>query len=238
MARRGPKPKPKAKPRPKNRYQRYSKLSEAKFLEVLKGFSELTVSNQIASKTRISEKTVRELNWKLRFRMMDAIMNDRNVFQGIRRYMFDEGKVLPRGKRLLEDAGAVDPMILYTMLHRLDGRRLTERHYSALMIENTVRAYCRMAGQPFGLFEMSDELKNTYKIIRDTADGLAKAEVTADNMQEYAALTAENERLLKDAEEVLDMEQRIAVADAHRSYISPNQIIYNDLRKSLSKNPI
>lgn len=238
MARRGPKPKPKTKQRPKNRYQRHSKLSEAKFLEILKGFSELTVSNQIASKTRVSEKTVRELNWKIRFRMMDPIMNNRNVFQGIRRYLFDEGKVLPRGQRLLEDAGAVDPMILYTLLHRLDGRRLTERHYSALMIENAVRAYCRMAGQPYGLFEMSDELKNTYKIIKDTADGLANAEITAENMREYAALVAENERLLKDAEEVLDMEQRMAVADAHRSYISPNQIIYNDLRKSLTKNPL
>lgn len=238
MARRGPKPKPKAKPRPKNRYQRHSKLSEAKFLEILKGFSELTVSNQIASKTRISEKTVRELNWKLRFRMMDAIMNDRNVFQGIRRYLFDGGTLLPRGKAFLEDAGAVDPMKLYSMLHRLDGRRLTERHYSALMIENAVRAYCRMAGQPYGLFEMSDELKNTYKIIRDTADGLAKTEVTAENMQEYSALAAENERLLREAEEVLDTEQRIAVADAHRSYISPNQIIFNDLRKSFTKNPL
>ncbi|WP_342075601.1 hypothetical protein [Yoonia sp. SS1-5] len=238
MARRGPKPKPKPKPRPKNRYQRHSKLSESKFLEVLKGFSELTVSNQIASKTRISEKTVRELTWKIRFRMMDDIMNNRNIFQGIRRYLFDGGKILPRGQRLLDDAGAVDPMILYTMLHRLDGRRLTERHYSALVIENAVRAYCRMAGQPYGLFEMSDELKNTYKIIKDSAEGLAKAEVTAENMQEYEALVAENARLLKDAEEVLDLEQRMAVADAHRSYVSPNQVIYNDLRKSLVKKPL
>jgi len=81
-------------------------------------------------------------------------------FQGIRRYLFDGGKLLPRGQKLLEDAGAVDPMKLYAMLHRLDGRWLTERHDSALMIENAARAYCRMAGQPFGLFEMRDDLKN------------------------------------------------------------------------------
>ena len=194
-------------------------------------------SHRIASRTRVSEKTVRSIMWKLRFALMEAVTQNRDIFRGIRRYIFDGGQMLPRGQELLEDAGKSATMNFYIEIHRLDPYKLSERQFGAIMMENAVRAYCRMVGQPGGLFEASSELRANYATIMETVEGLMQAEVTVENMVEHAELVAEAQELLEVAEGLLDAEQRLAVADAYRWSVNPNQTIYNDLRRYLLRNP-
>ena len=106
------------------------------------------------------------------------------------------------------------------------------------MVENTVRSYCRIAGSPSGLFEMSDELRGIYANIIKGAEALAVMNVPPEMRPDYDESIAEAEDLLSQADAILEAEQAEAVATAYRPHGDPAPTIYNDLRKYLIKHPL
>ena len=85
------------KPRPKNRYMRGSKLSEYKFLQILRVFAEDKTSAELASEIRVSEKTIRATYRHLREKLLEAILIDKHAFGGAGDYLMRDNKLDEKG---------------------------------------------------------------------------------------------------------------------------------------------
>lgn len=243
MAKRGPKPQKQArqslKVKPRNRLMTYSKMSEATFLAILKGFADQQTVPQIASKTGVSERSVRDIVWKLRKRMYEMVMFDPHAFRGINLYIAHEGKPLPRGEALIKKCASEQMVDAFMKHHGMRRRNFDHAKYTLIAIENAVRSYARMAGDPLELLEPSEEVikarglaKHGWQVLADDSDQ------SPERRAEAVQLSRDAEELERLADEVRMLEGGVAVSKAIRPYAHASGVIFRDMKQYLIQHPL
>lgn len=246
MATRGPKPRKQGKPKPKplkakprNRFMTYSKMSEATFLAILKGFADQQTVPQIASKTDVSERSVRDIVWKLRQLMYEMVMFDPHAFRGINLYIAHEGKPLPRGEALIKKCSSQQMVDAFMKHHGMRRRNFDHAKYTLIAIENAVRSYARMAGDPLELLEPSEEVLNARGLAKHGLQVLAEdSDPSTESLEEAVQLGQDAEELERLADEVRTLEGGVAVSKAIRPYASANSVIFRDMKRYLVQHPL
>ncbi len=249
MAKRGPKPKQtgrickrplkrRKKRLPANKYMRGTKLSEAQFLAILRGFADDQSIKQIASKAGTSELTTRKTIWLLRQRLYEIVLKHPRMFGGIHRYLFSNGQLLPRGERLLSDARKPNTMAAFLVLHNMRHHRLTEMQFTYIAMEITVRTYARMIGHPKGLHEHDEVVSGAYKSVVVGVLTLLDMDIPPDMMDEAKELMAEAACLADQADAIRQADELDAIRMVYRPYGSASNVIFNDMKAHCAKLPL
>ncbi len=217
----------------------YSKMSEATFLAMLKGFADQQTVQQIASKTDVSERSVRDIVWKLRQCMYDMVMFDPHAFRGINLYIAHEGKPLPRGEALIRKCSSQQMVDAFMKHHGMRRRNFDHAKYTLIAIENAVRSYARMAGDPLELLEPSGEVMKARELARDGMQVLANdSDPSPESREEAERISRDAQELEKLADEVRTLEGGVAVSKAIRPYSNANNVIFRDMKRYLIQHPL
>jgi hypothetical protein len=121
----------------KNRYCAGAKLSEHKFLRILRGFAEGMTLSALEPMTHTSGKTIRATYRLLRARLADAVLDEQDAFGRAGFYLSQ-----PSAGELLSTIAASAAFRRYRKLHA--PRLKDQREVRLLVIEFAVRVFCAL----------------------------------------------------------------------------------------------
>ncbi len=128
--------------RPRNRYAARAKLSEHKFLRVLRGYAEGRTIAELEPRTHVSAKTIRTTYAALRERLPQAVRQQPDAFG-------QAGRLLIQGDALRQDGAAFLDALAESRLHRRHRLRHAPRlagvaERQLLVFETAVRLLCAL----------------------------------------------------------------------------------------------
>lgn len=232
------KQKPKPKARPRNRYVVGAKLSEYRFLKILKGFSSATPVKELHSESGISERTIRDTYWQLRRKLYEAVMTDKASFNNAGRYLFPKGQITYHGTLLMEavaDSGAFADLID----RQYPGNKApTEEQVGLLVFEMGVRVLCKSPSMTRKLTEASEPMVKSHSEARAIIAEIERVQEDPANRWKAGGLRIELEHKLMELD-LLKVQQNLqAVTADHRQGIDPSYMIFTQLRRYLAKSPV
>lgn len=209
--------------RPHNRYMMNAKLSEHRFLRVLRTFIDWRTPSEAAKLTGISERTIRSLFNKFRQAIVDISLADHNKFGGLGLIIYQGSELSARGKLLLGGIQMEESYYDYLLNY---GARPDDNHACMLLLwERAARLFC-LKGSPnmAALIEEDDTLPTDVRSERLEAwlvrNGFPSQQV------------AEASPLSRDIEQ---MEHILGLSKVHRR---PDLVMFHDIRRSLLKRPL
>ncbi|WOF72766.1 hypothetical protein QMT40_000388 [Parvibaculaceae bacterium PLY_AMNH_Bact1] len=220
----------------RNRYYKGAKLSEYRFLKVLRAFADGDSVRQVSGRTGISERAIRDLFAKFRVKLMEATIHDREAFGGAGMYLYRNGRVSERGRSILESVRNGPNFEAHRTRHALRFR--TSKDAAPHVFEMTVRIFCsiHIPKTPEVLYpektrEALSQLTEIGAFIRTHADNEVFMEKYSDVTERFMTLSA-NFRKLLDKEELLSLRDK---SDMHSH---PDNLLYDHLRRYLLRNPL
>ena len=208
--------------RPRNRYVVNAKLSEYRFLKVLRTFVDWKTPSEAVQATGISERTIRGLFDKLRQAIIDISLEDRTKFGGLGFFLYQGDELSVRGRVFMTALQGEDSYRGYLLRY---GARPNDNHACMLLLwERAARMHCIIGASMFELAQKDDALPDAVRQerlrvwrkkygIRDHHSGEVKPDWTEFEQQEHLS-----EKL-----------------HAHRR---PDLVMYHDLRRALMKRPL
>ena len=226
---------PRRKPRPVNRYMRHAKLSEYKFLKIMRAFAIGLGPKEAATETGISEKTIRATFSDLRSKVKDAAQSGKPVFGLGSQYLFEHGTLTEKGKVFLDSVTKSRVFESYKEKH---APRLKDPHeQEAFVFDLGMRVFTGLMVAEEEFYEVSPELKrslellDTMQIWIDLNDGVDGFE------EEHHETLARHRSLRRMADLVIEQRQIIALRNSGKHRYAGDRF-YQDLRKFLLKHPI
>lgn len=214
---------------------RGAKLSEYRFLKILRGFAYGDAPKIVASETGISEKTVRASYDALRRKVREAAQSGKDTFGFGSRYLFENGALTERGMVFLESVS--QSKLLESYLADQAPRLTDETVRDLYVFDLGMRVFAGLvvADEAFtvaspGLRRALDLLDAMKIWIEDRQETPGFFDDHKDTLQRYRHL-----RRLSDI--VVEQGQIIALRRSRR-HSSPGRYFYEDLRRYLLKNPI
>lgn len=224
----------------RNRYYRHAKLSEYKFLKVLRAFADDRIVEEAATIARVSERTVRALYGQLREALLRAAMLDPFAFGAIGYFVFEKDDISRRGAAIFDAVAASDHM-----------RRVIDRHgarvgltteagasFSYLLFETTTRIFCALAIRMDNETLYPDDIQEAYAGLQLVALYIAMHKDNPDDPVLFGEVLGSFERIMKDFPALLEKEELASLIARHRRHRFPGQVLFNDLRRYLLKNPL
>lgn len=228
--------KPKAKPGLKNRYMRSSKISEYKFLQILKGFSDNLSTKELAENVRVSEKSIRAIYRSLRDKLIEAVVVNQHDFNEAGFYLLRSGKMDEKGKRFL--AGVAESELFTEHVEKHAPRLHSPDDLQTLLFEVSVRVFCNMKLKEGALIDFPDETKVALREMRDIADWIKQNLDNEEFMTKYGHVIERFQKLSQDMKLLLEKEQLLAMKNQSKAHHYPWDLLYTDLRRHLLKHPI
>lgn len=226
------------KSRRHNRYVLGAKLSEYRFLKILKGFAEAKPVKELNAESGISEKTIRDTYWELRRKLYAAVRTDKTSFNNAGRYLFPFGKIERQGTLLMEavaDSGAFADLID----RQYPGNRTpTEEQVGLLVFEMGIRVLCKSPSMRRKLAEASAPVVQCQRELEILIAEIERVQTDLAKRWTEGYLKIELEHKLIEFE-LLKLQQNLeAITADHRVSIDPSHMIFTQLRSFLAKNPI
>tara|TARA_R110001599_G_scaffold25282_7_gene90570 strand:- start:12763 stop:13479 length:717 start_codon:yes stop_codon:yes gene_type:complete len=221
---------------PRNRFYRYAKLSEYKFLKVLKAFAEDKPVADASSEIQISAKTVRALYKGLRTRLIKASNSDPYAFGGAGRFLLDGGQLGDRGRRFLSELA--ESVTYAGHVKRHDFRLKKGERFTDELFECAIRAFCTLAmpGQPEDHYP--SEVLEAIFIFREISEWIGKNRDHAEHLEEEASLLSRFDAVIEQMPQLLEKEDLFALKKHSKLHRFPENILLTDLRRYLLKDPL
>jgi len=212
---------------PKNRYCVGAKLSEHKFLRLLRGLADNMPVQELEPRTHISGKTIRSTYRSLRAELASAVRAEPERFGGTGTVLFADGCLTENGREILRRVYRSGEFRLYRKRHA--PRLKDEFDERNLLVNKTVRMFCAVALPLVSLQADASAVADTVKLLeaidfdlpllRRFVEGRIPAAQPTDNRNGCSS-------------EFLD-----AARDVQRHHY-PERRLYEDFRRYLLKNPL
>ncbi len=233
--------KPKARPqRRKNRYHRGAKLSEHRFLRVLRGFADDQTARETSDATGISEKTIQNLFDRVRERLMRAVLIHPVRFGGAGYFLFDDRKISRRGSILFDVVSGSFLFKRTLMRHapRVGATGAPKAAFSFLLLETVVRIFCTLSHPKDNEGLYSDEIQEAYANLQLVALYIHQHKDAPDDPALFEAVKESFERIMEDFPRILEQEEFINLVQGARKHHFASEAFYNDLRRYLLEDPL
>lgn len=224
------------KPAIRNRYHRRAKLSEYKFLQILKGFAENATAAELAAPTRISEKTIREAYKSLRASLFEAVLRRPKGFGGTGFFLFNASQMTDRGRLFL--VSVAESELFAAHIARHNPRAKSAEETRALLFEVTVRVFCNIAMRKDATTLYPEQTRQSLDIMREIAQWIRENREKDGFYQTYAELIARFGRVVGAMPALLEREELLALRDKSIAHRYPDHILYEELRQYLLKHPL
>jgi hypothetical protein len=224
------------RPTLRNRYHRRAKLSEYKFLQVLQGFADDLPIDDAAKRTRISSKTVRALYRGLREKLIAAALHDPFAFGGAGRFLIDNGRLGDRGRRFLEELAKTETYDRHLQRHapRIGGKA----NASVELFECAVRSFCTMSMRNKPEEYYPPETLQALQTFHEIAAWIAENRKSAEFLEERAQLLSRFVKITDQLPRLLEKEDLLALKSHARPHRYPGNVLYEDLRRYLLRDPL
>ena len=230
------KPKPAAKSRPKNRYMRNAKLSEYKFLAILRGFADEKTPKELALTARVSEKTIRALYKQLRTHLIMAVIANPYDFGKAGYFIMEKNKVSKRGRAFFESVVESDIFKRYAK-HQAPRTKDIDK-LQDLIFDVTTRVFCHIALDKDILISYPEGTTRAIQEWKDIAAFLAEGKNDKAFQEKYAVVYQRFHELTPKLKDLLHHEQLLSLKKQSKEHRYANDVLYNDLRRYLLKNPL
>ncbi|HML91232.1 hypothetical protein [Methyloceanibacter sp.] len=212
---------------PKNRYCIGAKLSEHKFLRLLRGLADNMPVHELEPRTHISGKTIRSTYRALRAELASAVRAEPERFGGTGTVLFADGQLTECGREILRRVYRSREFRLYRKHHA--PRLKDEFDERNLLVNKAVRMFCVVALPPAGLEADASNVINTLQLLEaiDFDLPLLRRFVEGRLPVDQPDGTANG-----CSNEFLD-----AARDVPRHHY-PERRLYEDFRRYLLKNPL
>lgn len=223
--------------RPRNRYVRDAKLSEYKFLQVLKGFADLRLPSKVANETGISEKTIRKFFHAFQLKIKEAIKCDHQLFGGAGLLIFRSGYLTKHGEEFLKRLNSSDVFAMM-VLSRTPRFKRHNTDISLYLWELLARYTCNSSRR----FETERGYDNHFlRALRD----IEKREEIAWSIIQNDKPTREDVEFVKSylevqkiVDSIFDLFDLNLFLDNFNPHSDVKFRIYEELRQYLLKHPI
>lgn len=220
----------------RNRYHRKAKLSEYKFLQVLRGFCEDIPAAELMVKTRISEKTIRKTYKSLRIELIQAVLDDIHGFGGTGFFMFRDNELQERGRHFLEVM--TTNQIFKEHLRQHGPRTKKPSDVSELLFEVTVKMFCNISMKKNVATLYPPKTREAIISIRDIANWIRENRDTEGFFERYSTFLERFNVVLANMPKLLVQEELQALRFKSVAHRFPSSVLYDDFRRFLSKNPL
>lgn len=224
------------KPRPKNRCMRNAKLTEYKFLHILRGFADEKTPKELAATAKVSEKTIRALYKLLRNHLIMAVIAHPYDFGKAGFYLLDGNQVGKRGVEFFRAVMESDDFKTYSKIHAPRSQDVKTK--KDLIFEATVRVFCRISIDKNGLLSFSEKTTESIEIWKEMAEWLKQGQndknFQAENIEIYKRFNELSQRL----KSLIQLEQLVLLKSQSKEHRYANGVLYNDLRRYLLKKPL
>lgn len=226
--------------KPRNRYMKGARLSEYRFLNILRGFADEHTAAEVALTSGLSEKRTRALFDTFRGKLMRAALAEPFEFGWAGYFLFDELEISPRGHHLFDEISESDVFKSALIRHapRSGAKRIPSKRFSELLFEITLRMFC----------SLSMTKDNTSLYPQDVHEAFAKLQMVAlfidehkdaeDKPEGFEAFTQTFDIYMKAFPRLLAREEFRALVTGYRHHRFANDVLYDGLRRYLLKNPI
>jgi len=226
-----------ARPPARNRYVRRAKLSEYRFLKILRGFADNETAAELAPHIRISDKTIRRSYAALRARLIPATLAAPFRFGGAGFFLFSGGRLSHGGKLFLE---SVHESELYRTHLKRHAPRMREDAPEAdsFLIEVAVRVFCYRALQKDAETLYPEETRQALANLREIGEFIAEQANNDDFRERYGWLIERYQLLAARMPAVVQKETLVQFSTLSTWHHYPDHILYEDLRRHLLKHPL
>ena len=215
---------------------RNSKISEYKFLQILKGFSDSVSAKELASKIKVSEKSIRAIYRSLRDKLIEAVVLNQHDFNEAGFYLLRGGKMDEKGKRFL--AGVAESTLFTDHIEKHAPRLHSQEDLQTILFEVSVRVFCNIKLKDGALIDFPDETKDALREMRDIADWIKQNMDNEAFITKYGHVIERFQKLSQDMKLLLEKEQLVAMKNQSKEHHYPWDLLYTDLRRYLLKHPI
>lgn len=223
------------KPRPKNRYMRNAKLSEYRFLKILRGFAYGLPPKAVAEESGISEKTIRATFDALRLKVREAAMSGKDIFGFGSRYLFEDGQLTEKGTVFLESVAKSRLFKSYMAEH---APRLKDDATRELYVFDLgMRIFAGLIVAEDEFMSLSPEMERALGLLDAMKIWIEDRQDTPGFNEEHSETITRYRHLSRMAEIVVEQNQIIALRQSgQHSY--PGRYFYEDLKRYLLKESI
>ena len=215
---------------------RNAKLTEYKFLHILRGFADEKTPKELAATAKVSEKTIRALYKALRKKLVIATVHMPDQFGLAGYFLFEEGKVARRGKAYLEAVIRSEFFKRYS--EQQAPRRKDISKLEDILFDVGIRAFCRISQKNDLKITYSDHAQATIKNWKFLASWFQNKEDDQVFLDQNAALYAQYQQTSKNMQDFIRLEQLVSVLNQSTVHRYANNVLYRDLRKFLLKSPL
>ncbi|GKY89303.1 hypothetical protein [Sinisalibacter aestuarii] len=211
---------------------RNAKLSEYRFLKILRGFAEDKTAQELAREIAISEKTIRASYRELREKLIEAALAEPQAFGRAGYYLTLRQN---RGTEVRQFLHGIAKSEMFTSHVKRHAPRLsTSDDAQRLIFEVAIRTFCSVAIRDGAVVDYPPEMKRALTVLR-TVEISIDSEGTSNRRGEAAegfpALEAELRRQT-------DAERLISLRTQSSLHHYPRNVLYDDLRRYLLRVPL
>lgn len=222
--------------KPKNSYARNSKLSEYRFLKILKGFAADHSAKEVAASSNISEKTIRATYAELRGKLIEVTLAQPFAFGGAGHFLLRDGRVGRRGRAFFEAIYESD--IYQDHIRRHAPRLKNHLDMQGLIYEVTVRLFCHISMRRDALIAFPDDTTTALHEMKDIAAWIREGVKTEGFAEKYADVIARFGKITEQMDTLLENEQLLSLRNQSTEHRFANDLLYSDLRRLLLKSPL
>lgn len=215
---------------------RASKLSEYKFLQILKGFAEDKTARELASEIRISEKTIRATYRALRLKLIEALVRNRSAFGGAGSYLLRHGRFDARTRRFLEGVAASDLFSKHVERHA--PRLRSKEDAQGLLFEVAMRMFCSLSMREGTLIDYPPDTKQALIEMREIGLWIRQNLEREGFLDKYGHVVERFRKLTGDMKLLTEKEELLALKSKSRMHAYTSDRFYNDMRRYLLKSPL
>ena len=226
---------------PRNRYMRSSKLSEYKFLRVLRGFADELTIKELSEETRISERSIRSLFGRLRRAVLEAAMAEPKSFGWAGYFLFDGDAFSERGHHMIDVVSGSDVFRRFLNHHEFRLGLTTDEvddNFAYILAEATIRIFCMLSMNKDNETLYSDEMQEAYAGLQLVALYIAQHQSQPDDPSLFRAALSSFERVVTDFPRALAQDEFRSLVQGFKLHRYPNDLFYDDLRRYLLKYPL
>ncbi|EKE68466.1 hypothetical protein P24_17588 [Oceanibaculum indicum P24] len=227
-------------PSPRNRYHRRAKLSEYRFLKLLRGFAEGLTIDEAAEATRVSVRTVRDLYIRFREALLRAAMTEPFAFGAVGYFVFENDQISSRGSAIFDAVAGSDRMRRVINQHgaRVGISTGAGAGFSHLLFETTARMFCELSIPKDNDSLYPEDIRQAYAELHLIALYIVLHKDNPEDPELFANVVASFERIMKDFPKLLEKEELASLIANRKPHRFSSKVLYDDLRRYLLKNPL
>ena len=190
----------------RNRYHGHSKISEYRFLKLLKAFADEKTVQEAADATRLSTRTVRDMYQRFRESLLRAALEDPFTLGWTGYFLFERQKISVRGHAILDAIAGSNLFRSFIERHGIRTgftKEKPESAFSYVVFETAVRIFCTLSMRKDNDTLYSDEIHEAYANLQLVALYIHMHKDGPDDPELFNAVVASFEKIMKAFQKLL-----------------------------------